>query len=268
MSREITVRLADGNEVWSVDYSKLLAVSVTVENDEASVREQINTAIQELASQGAAPLDFWKNPFAIVLGGQNQSPIDAGRMLALENSFGVREDGSAYFLNIGFGVLTFSDLDRAIEAGLARGDSNEFVLIPAQRGAAGGEEIIQFFNSVGVSLFQQALGFSSVSAGWYLLRNFKQRAARKEVRKITKNFDSNGISNPWVIENLIQMIKKPTTIRISKAFQISEELTEEILYKSGRVQNLNTELWELTELSEAKLLRDKWLRSMYRTSED
>ena len=268
MSREITVRLAGGNEVWSVDYSKLSAVSVTVENDEAHVRKQIDAAIHELASQGAAPLDFWDNPFAIVLGGQNQSPIDAGQKLALEKSFGVRRDGSAYALNIGFDVLTFSDLDRAIEAGLARGNSNEFVLIPAQRGAAGSEELLLFLNAVGVGVVVEAItGIGSTSTR-KLTQKIKHRVAIRRVRKMMKSFEQNGISDPFLIENLLVLCKSPTTKRIQKAFQLPRGLTEDILFKSGRVQNKSTGVWELIEIPEAIQLREKWQQSIYRNTND
>lgn len=268
MSRNITVRLADGYEVWSVDYSKISAVIIEAKSSQSFVRECINSAINALENQNAAPSHFWKNPFAIVLGGDNLAPASPGRSLALENSFGVRADGSAFALNIGLDELTFADLDRAIESGLARGDSNEFVLIPAQRGAAGGEEILQFLNAVGVAVVVEAvtqIGRRSIRQLW---RMYKHRLAIKKVRKMLKSFEINGITDPYLVEHLINLLKIPTTKRIQKAFQLERGITEDILFKSGRIQNRSNGVWELIELPEAQKRREKWLRSMYRTDID
>jgi hypothetical protein len=266
MSREISVRLADGHEAWSVDYSKLSVVFVRVESSQTSVRECINSAIGALIHQNAAPSDFWKNPFAIALGGENQSPSNPDRALALENSFGVRADGSAYALNIGFDELTFADLDRAVEAGLARGDSNEFVFVPAQRGAAGGEEILQFLSAVGVTFVVEAfteIGRTSIRRLWL---GYKHRLAIRKIRKMMKSFEQNGISDPFLVEHLISLSKIPTTKRIQQAFQLPRGITEDILFRSGRVQNRSNGVWELIEIPEALELREKWLRSIYKTN--
>jgi hypothetical protein len=265
MSRNITVRLADGYEVWSVDYSKQSKVVIEANSNQTSVGECIKSAIRAFENQNAAPSDFWKNPFAIVLGGDNQSPATPRHALALENSFGVRSDGSAFALNIGLDDLTFADLDRAIESGLARGDSNEFVLIPAQRGAAGGEEILQFLNTVEVAVVVEAvthIGRRSICQLW---RMYKHRLAVKKVRKMLRSFEHNGISDPYLVEHLISLFKVPTTKRIQKAFQFERGITEDILFKSGRIQNRSNGVWELIELPEAQKRREKWLRSMYRT---
>lgn len=268
MSRKISVRLADGHEAWSVDYSKLSAVIIEVESNQTPVKDCINSAIEKLANQNAAPVDFWNNPFAIVLGGENESPAVQGHALALENSFGVRSDGSAYALNVGFEQLTFADLDRAIEAGLSRGDSNEFNLIPAQRGAAGSDEILQFLNVVGVAVVVEVfseIGRKSIRRLW---RGYKHRLAINKVRKMLKSFERNGITNPYLLEHLISLSKFPTTKRIQRALKLPYGITENILFKSGRVKNRLNGVWELIELPEANLQREKWLRSIYETDFD
>jgi len=192
----------------------------------------------------------------------------------LNGAFGVRADGSLYFVEFPLVGLTVGDLDRACAAGYVAGDSRRLVITPSE-GRGGGDgpafAILDYLAANGVDLLFSVAGGGLMTYLWLLVpKKFKHAHLKRRARQAAVHWIENDLHSPWTLTKWLDTKSEWTVSEVAAALRIAHSSSMELLLATGHARRRGTQTWAVGASDAAKARRKLWdesAESLYAANE-